>query len=752
MKRILFPVFVMAVVCSMLLSFEVLASDVNEETGNDIIHSSIYSFSEKSSFDGNNLKPAFELSDYCKLNVESHGGVHESEEKKVYSNYVLLSLDFQYDSLLYLDSDVRIQYCDDKKISGNWVGQKNGKYDLQTKVGYGAVVVSKQMADGSRRIYKWLQVRERSSGMEPISITEDGDYYIQIFFEAVCNGVTQKYVAEYIVPIRSSIFVTDVSGEYHVKDSHFYYDAVKLDFAGRRDVAVTVDGKYVADGHVIRELGNHVVKVYGAGYLSEVFAFEIVPHGSNHFMLQGANLCKKIGDGIYLAEQYFSVNWYSRSDNVVATYQLDGADPVSYSRNAVLTQEGFYMFTVKSGIETQHIGVMLIADNCPSYNYDILSGNRYNNFISCWYEVKDEETNQYYCFNTGEYSKAFSAAMSFEKNKVTYYGNRYVYANRHYATSAEVSRAMSENVAKNINLVYYDIDNSTVEKNFSNRLFDGTRYLNDNFKFVSIHPAESASVYLVDELGMKFDIDYNKEISTYKLPNGVYTVVETDKYGNTNEYSVVVDKAAPELYLTLEDQLVLAQDGAVYNASRFSISELVDALDQYALVCINNVDFSLSNELNNNFYGESGNYFIKAYDRNGNVIRCMVTIPVDNCVYGMVETDSDVEFTLMEGYRISDIIVGDEFLENSDNGVLVFEKKNEEQKACVRIISSSGETFAVSVTIPPLMSDVVETNKVASRVDIVVYIIAAIILVVTLVAGIVLICVGNNRRGARVRE
>ena len=62
---------------------------------------------------------------------------------------------------------------------------------------------------------------------------------------------------------------------------------------------------------------------------------------------------------------------------------------------------------------------------------------------------------------------AFNAAMSFEQSKVTYYGNRYVYNNKHYSTSAEVSRAMSENSAKKINLVYYDIDNSTVEKNFS---------------------------------------------------------------------------------------------------------------------------------------------------------------------------------------------------------------------------------------------------------------------------------------------
>ena len=91
---------------------------------------------------------------------------------------------------------------------------------------------------------------------------------------------------------------------------------------------------------------------------------------------------------------------------------------------------------------------MLIPNISPNHNYEILSGNRYNNFITKWYEVYNEKTDEYYCFHMAEYNKAYDLAMTLEKEKVSYYGNKYLYEDEFYYSSVDMADALNEAAAK----------------------------------------------------------------------------------------------------------------------------------------------------------------------------------------------------------------------------------------------------------------------------------------------------------------
>ena len=602
-------------------------------------------------------------------------------------------------------------------------------------------------ADGSMRIYKWIGIQSSTLGMQPIALTEDGDYHINIFFEASYNGVTQKYVAQYTVPVRTSIFVTDESGEYHVKDSGFYYDAVKLDFADRKDVVVTVNGVYAGNGYVISKPGTYSVCVYGAGFLSEKFTFRVHSQNYDHIFLRGKNLTAVLGEGIYQAESYFSVDWLTNMADVVAYYSYNGGDTVKYEKDTVISEPGAYTFSVStaSGKETQYMAVMLVPDTCPSHNLNVLSGNRFNNFITKWYEVRDNESGEYLCFNINEYYKAYDAAMSFEERKVTYYGNRYVYGDMQYATSDAVSRAMSEAAVKNIKLVYYDVDNSTVEKQFSNNLFDGTVYLNGDFKFMCPNTAETSSVILIDENGGIHPIAYNTVMDSYSLCDGKYTVVESDKYGNEIEYSVVIDRTAPSVHITTDSGVIEIENGKTYTVSRFSVSALSDALDPYALVCVDNTDFALANELTGDTYGERGRYFIKAYDRNGNVVRCTVNIEREEQIYKRSDSDSAVFISLLNGYSAQGLKINGTVTDLNGGGDVKLDKSAELQDARISVKSSTGEEFTVRIEIPPMQANALNEHG-GIGIETVIYIVMAALTVSSATAGVILICIGRRRR------
>lgn len=667
----------------LIISF-IYSPNIEANTSNNIIKTNLYAYGSNTKFNGNSFSAPFDINDYCTLTVNNNGGIHSINGNDVYSNFVTVSLNFNYSGGLKLSDGSKIVHCDNDHIDGSWVG-KSKKYDLTTDVGYGAILVTKKLANGKIDIYNWVQVQSSSSSMQPIALTEDGDYYLRIFFEAVKNGNRTKYVAEFIIPIRSSVYILDSTGTYHVKNNGFYYGSVMVDFANRKDIIVTANGKQVNNKEVLTTYGDYEIKVYGGGYLCEHFNFKLYSPTTKHLVAHATNITDMMNIGYYMAEGYFEIDWISSDSEVIAKYDyisMDDSTRVndkSLTKGQKFTEPGIYFISLTSEFHklTTEYTIALIPYTLPNYNYEILSGNRYNNFITKWYEVYNENTDEYYCFHLAEYNKAYDLAMTLEKEKVSYYGDKFLYQDKFYYSSVDIAEALNDVASTKIKLVYYNIDSSTIEKKFSNNLFDGTIYLNSDFKFVSKNEAECAYVKIINAEDNVYDIEFNTPMYKYNFDSGYYTVIEEDKYGNVNSYEVVVDNESPTVLIQLDEQIYEVKNLDTVYGKYFSIEKLIDNYDEYALISVNNVDFYLSNELESKVYSDTGTYYVKAYDRNSNVTEFKVIIENDEKFYEIKEKTNNFEIKFTNGYTLSEAYVNGEKVEIVDNS-LEISKKNED--------------------------------------------------------------------------
>jgi hypothetical protein len=190
---------------------------------------------------------------------------------------------------------------------------------------------------------------------------------------------------------------------------------------------------------------------------------------------------------------------------------------------------------------------------------------------------------------------------------------------------------MAEAASANVRTVYYDPGAEAIEKYFSDAAFDGTVYLNSDYIFARTSPAETNRVTLTDKDGAVIEIDFFTPVSAYNLASGSYTVCEEDIYGNKTEYTVIVDRDVPKLYLNLNGERVEVQSHNVYTARYFALSELIDALDDYALASVTEdatgkTEYFLASECENAVFTEGGTYTVRTYDRNGNSESLMVSL------------------------------------------------------------------------------------------------------------------------------
>ena len=92
----------------------------------------------------------------------------------------------------------------------------------------------------------------------------------------------------------------------------------------------------------------------------------------------------------------------------------------------------------------------MIENDKPSYNYEVLSSERFNNFKTKWYEVYDDVNDRYLCFDyDSEYNRAYEAAMTIENSSVVNSGGKYYYNEVWYEDRIELTKAMNEYVFKN---------------------------------------------------------------------------------------------------------------------------------------------------------------------------------------------------------------------------------------------------------------------------------------------------------------
>ena len=696
-------------------------ADSKQYTASDVLKPTLTAYWAVSNFNGLTRGTDLSPEDVVDVKVTDHGGVtKDGRGNLVFSNYATLSISFNTkdSSMEIVGTDATVVSERSYSYDGKYVG-KSKKQELKKKVGYGAIVTSRASADGDREIFEPLFAESYGVGINELRLTKDGDYHVVILLTVKESGVKKKIAIEYVIPIRTKLYITDEAGEYHVKDEGAYYDAVKLDALQRPDVMIKVNDVTVPDGYVLREKGVYNIKVYGNGYLCENLNFEIFSKDDEHAYIYLANSRKQLDSISYECESYFSVRWSSNRSTYM-TYWKD-SDPektYNYTSGEKLTEVGTYVFTLHipslSGEEKTFL-VNLVENDDPTVNYNTLHANRFNNFKTKWYEVYDEANDNYYCFAMNEYVAAYDAAMTLERAGVVDYGMYYTYKNMKYTDKILLTEDINKNAEANIKEVYYDPADERIEKYFSDRNFDGTVYLNPDFQFVRTSPAETDKVTLISPRGEKINVSFFTPISTYKLDSGVYTVVEEDRYGNKTEYSCVVDKIAPEITISLNGKDTEAHDKMTYTGRYFALGEIIDELDPYAVVSVdygngseNRKKYFYRDECNGAVFFEPGFYTVRVYDRNGNETRLTFNIP-DEKQYSLTVDGKGAKLVLKgENVEATAIVVnGTHMSDLSGKREWSFEARDEYVEYIVTTIDKvTGETDYLYFVTEPIELDV----------------------------------------------
>ena len=596
----------------------------------DVVKSSVTAYDALSNYGGASFYTYLKAEDLIDLKVTGHGGITtDGEGRLVFKNYATLSIAVKTEdsSMMFAGTNTRLLSDRRYKYNAQHIGGSAlSIIELDTMIGYGVILTSRENANGTREVDEEMYIRNYDDRADGIRITEDGNYHVVILMKVSEDGIYKKLAVEYEIPIRTNVYLTDKSGDYHVKDAGAYYDSVRIDALGRPGVDIRVDGMSVQDGHIISGVGRYEITVEAAGFLCEKFTYEIFSTDQSHARVYLSNVRSRIDDISYECENSFKVNWYSAYAATMSYWANGEPDKVNtYTAGTVISDPGYYVFTLNiPGLanEQETFLVRLVADDSPAHNLEILSGNRFNNFKTKWIEVYDDEAGLYYCFATNETVKAMDAAMTVERKSLTEYGHYSLYRDVKYTDRAELTAAMTAAAAANMRIVYYEPDGERIEKYFSDRAFDGTVYLNSDFIFARVSPAESDKVYLTDSEGNVTNIDFFVPVSAYGLKSGVYTVTEEDRYGNRTEYKVTVDAERPTLSFSAAGETLTARDKEVYSARYFSDFTLTDSLDAYALMAVTkdgaDTEYFLSGEAVDAAITEAGIYKIRVYDRNGN--------------------------------------------------------------------------------------------------------------------------------------
>jgi len=322
-------------------------------------------------------------------------------------------------------------------------------------------------------------------------------------------------------------------------------------------------------------------------------------------------------------------------------YDGQSETPVSapYTAGTVLDRAGVYFITVNVEPFPVKYAVYLIEGDSPAQNREALTGERFNNFKTKWYQVYDRVNGRYLCFDVSEYGSAYEAAMTVENSTVNASLGTLYYGGRAYPNRIELTVAMHDAAVANILEVYYDPDDYTEgkesERVFSPNAFDGTSYLNEDFCFVTSHPSETERITLADAAGVVYDgAEFFLPVRDWAtpLPHGELTVTETDCYGNETTYRVLHDARAPEITLLAPNgETIKAENGKSYSVGgSFAVSAFSDDLDDYAVLRVTRPDgtaaYFYMQEYVGTVFDQKGVYTLCGYDRNGNGATLSVTV------------------------------------------------------------------------------------------------------------------------------
>ena len=727
-KKFKLPVLLCAVIMLMTSLYLPVAAEGGAPEGgagklysvDDVIKPTIKAYSSLSNYTGMEIKTTLKPEDIVDVKVNDHGGVSvDGQGRVVFSNYASLSISLKTEDLSMEIPGTNAKVVSERSYSyaGKHVGRSK-KQELKTMIGYGVILTSRADSSGGREISEEFYIRHYGDSLNELRLTRDGDYHIVFLMTVKEGNVRKKIVIEYVIPIRTSTYITDEAGEYHVKNEGAYYGAVRLDAMERPDVRITVNGQIVPDGYMLDGVGVYNIKVYGNGFLCENFDFEIFSKDDEHAYIYLSNARAQLDAISYECENYFAVRWSSNREAYMTYWKDTDSETVyDYSSGDKITEAGTYVFTLHIPAlanEEKTFLVNLVEDDDPVVNYNTLHAKRFNNFKTKWYEVYDEAADLYYCFAMNEYVKAYDAAMTLERAKVVDYGLYYTYNYVKYTDKAELTQEINKNATANIKQTYYDPSTEKIEKYFSDLNFDGTVYLNPDFRFVRTSVAETNKVTLISSEGEKTDVAFFTPISTYQLKSGVYTVVEEDKYGNKTEYTCVVDKIAPTAALLVDGKEAGVHDKMAYTGRYFELRALLDDLDAYAVAAvtyehqdINETTYYYRDECEGVVFFKPGVYTVRLYDRNNNMTRLVFNI-VEERQYDLSMTDEGAILKLVGDGVVATSITANGMPLSTSAGVTewCFEKQTSAVEYLVTTQNTlTGETDYLRFVTEPASSD-----------------------------------------------
>lgn len=625
---------------------------VAEHSVSTLITERTQSFADGEKYSGGTVSPHMNVSDFADLLVAQDGGSHrDGRGAEVFSNYVV------FDVVLNFDPSSKRIAGTDVKVSKDRCDWNETPYaasgDTEQYIAYGAIGATRR--DGEGNVFHYEPIFSKgNTSVESIVFNEDGDYTVFVLFESVKNGKYQNHVIEWSFSIRSYIYLVDSETGYPIKESGKSDREAKLDLARRSNVTVEcvftdMEGResrfIAADGYRLSQNGTYRFTVRSNGFVCEQFSF-LVDTTDPCERILFANLRRQIGEATYEAEGSFYLTWNDSVGNPITVtcdyYDGQSETPVSlaYTAGTVLTAPGFYFITARLEPFPVNYAVHLIEKDAPAQNREMLTGERFNNFKTKWYQVYDDINGRYLCFDVSEYDLAYEAAMTIENSSVndslgTLYYNDRVYPNRIELTAAMHDYAVNHNIVT----VYYDPNDYTLseesERVFSPNAFDGTSYLNGDFCFVSSHPSETERVSVTDAAGNVYEgLEFFVPVQDQqtRLPHGALEVRETDCYGNETVYRVLHDLLPPAYTLCTADGTYLAgADGATYEAAgSFRVASFSDDLDAYAVLRVTRPDgtrgYYYQQEYLGIVFAEKGTYTLCGYDRNGNAAEISVTV------------------------------------------------------------------------------------------------------------------------------
>lgn len=643
--------------------------------GQELITQEFVTYRGNSKYNGSTIGSHIEANAFADLEIIDNGGTHiDGTGETVFSNYTVFQINLLFDSQTKAIGDTGVEVLEDK-CDWNDMDKANGyKYgnpdtDTEQYIAYGAVSAIRINGDGSLTKYTPMFSKGSTTISEQI-YNIDGDYTIYVFFQTKDGSDVQKHILSWSFKIRTEIYLNDEETGYAIKDSGVSSNNVVVDYANRDEALSQISQQVkivcilngnrnldIYDGYILEAQkgtsDRYLFEVWANGFLAEKFEF-IVDTDNLQERLLFANLRRQTGAASYEAEGFFYIIWTENPNNPIEvdiefydvnaplSYGEDGEQITSkhlienYQAETRLDRIGLYHILAHSETYRFECWIEVVGSDNPSYNYSVLSANRFNNFKTKWYQVYDRIHDRYLCFDMMEYQRAYNAAMTIENSTVDRSSGRVYYNGRYYNDNVGATAAMNEYVfSYNLKTIYYDPmalgnDDDGI-RTFSSVAFDGIIYLNDEFQFVKQHGAEVESVVATDQNGKEYPIKFFTPISDQGIPHGEYTITETDRYGNTTTYTVYRDKNAPEVILNLNGASQRTRpDGAYTVEDAFSFVDFYDDFDSFAVLRVimpnGEVRYFYQEEYRGVSFVSKGEYDIAAYDRNNNMIEFSVTV------------------------------------------------------------------------------------------------------------------------------